>query len=108
MKTLFLTTLFFLITSIAFADYTIRSAYKFENIDMIKNSDGSNIMNTTATGVNAYSNGDTVIIKCLVNLKNSILTGSCQGSDKDGDIEYTTVERDISKGNKGIMRHIGA
>ena len=35
MKTLFLTMLFFLITSIAVADYTIRSAYKFENIDMI-------------------------------------------------------------------------
>ena len=32
---------------------------------------------------------------------------SCEGSDKDGDIEYTTVERDISKGNKGIMRRIG-
>ena len=107
MKTLLLTTLFFLITSIAVADYTIRSAYKFENIDMIKNSDGSNIMNTTATGINAYSTGDTVIIKCLVNLKNSILTGSCQGSDKDGDIEYTTVERDVSKGNKGIMRRVG-
>ena len=107
MKTLFFTMLFFLITSIAIADYTIRSVYKFENVDIIKNSDGSNIMNTTATGVNSYSNGNTVIIKCLVNVKNSILTGSCQGSDKDGDLEYTTVERDISKGNKGIMRRIG-
>jgi len=96
-----------LLSGVVNADYTIRSVYKFENIDMIKNSDGSNIMNTTASGINAYSNGTTIIIKCLVNVKNSILTGSCQGSDKDGDIEFTTVERDISKGNKGIMKRIG-
>ena len=96
-----------LLSGVVNADYTIRSVYKFENIDMIKNSDGSNIMNTTASGINAYSNGTTIIIKCLVNVKNSILIGSCQGSDKDGDIEFTTVERDISKGNKGIMKRIG-
>mgnify|MGYP001157199767 FL=1 len=100
MRSLFLVvSALFLSSNIALADYTLRNVYKFENVDMVTNHDGSNVMNATVTGVSSDSNGNTTTIKCLVNVANKVISGHCQGTDQDGDIEYTTVSRDMAGGN---------
>jgi hypothetical protein len=100
---IFIMTLF--ISSFASADYDFENVYRFDNIDMIKNNDDSNVANMTVNGFSSDSNGNKATSKCLISLRNGIVKGNCQGTDQDGDIEYTTVERDITKGNVGqIMR----
>ena len=109
MRSLFLVvSVLFLSSNIALADYTLRNVYKFENADMVTNHDGSNVMNATVTGVSSDSNGNTTTIKCLVNVANKVISGHCQGTDQDGDIEYTTVSRDMAGGNnQGTFVRIG-
>ena len=105
---LFIISIFILLLSgLANADYSVKSAYKFENIDIIKNIDNSNIVNMTVNGVSEDSNGNKVIMKCLLSLRNNIAKGNCNGTDQDGDIEFTTVERNVSKGNIGKMMRTG-
>ena len=91
--------LLFLSSSMAFADYTLQNVYKFENSDMVATHDGSSAMNATATGISRDSNGNVATLKCLVNVINGKISGHCQGTDQDGDIEYNTVSRDMSGGN---------
>ena len=74
---------------------------------MIKNSDGSNVANMTVNGYSKDSEGNSATSKCLISLSNGVVKGNCQGTDQDGDIEYTTVERDITKGNVGIIMRTG-
>ena len=100
MRSLFLVvSVLFLSSNIALADYTLRNVYKFEKADMVTNHDGSNVMNATVTGVSSDSNGNTTTIKCLVTMASKAISGHCQGTDQDGDIEYTTVSRDLAGGN---------
>ena len=94
-------------TSIAYADYTIKNVYRFDNTDMIKNVDGSNIMYTTVTGVSEDSNGNRSTSKCLINVINGVISGNCENLDQDGDIEYSTVTRNLNKGNVGELKRIG-
>ena len=94
-------------TSIASADYTIKNVYRFDNTDMIKNVDGSNIMYTTVTGVSEDSNGNRSTSKCLINVINGVISGNCENLDQDGDIEYSTVTRNLNKGNVGELKRIG-
>lgn len=94
-------------STIVRADYTSTNVYKFENTDMIQNHDGSNIMNTTVTGVAEDSKGNRTTLKCLISIMDGMISGNCQGTDQDGDIEYTTVARDISKGNQGTFTRTG-
>ena len=89
----------FLSSNIALADYTLKNVYKFENADMVTSHDGSNVMNATVAGVSSDSKGNTITIKCLVNVANKVISGHCEGTDQDGDIEYTTVSRDMAGGN---------
>ena len=105
MKLFLISIITFIITNIAIADYDFENVYRFDNIDMIKNNDDSNVANMTVNGFSKDSNGNKATSKCLISLRNGIVKGNCQGLDQDGDIEYTTVERDITKGNIGkIMR----
>ena len=92
-----------LLAGIVNADYTMKSVYKFDNVDTIKNMDDSNILNLTVNGFQEDSNGNNATSKCLISLINNVLNGNCQGTDQDGDIEYSTVERDLSKGNVGTI-----
>ena len=89
------------------ADYTLKSAYKLENTDTVKNHDDSNIMNGTLSGVAEDSNGNRSVIKCLVSIIDSMLSGNCQSTDQDEDIEYMTAKRDMSKGNQGTFTRTG-
>ena len=105
MKLFLISIITFIITNIAIADYDFENVYRFDNIDMIKNSDGSNVANMSVNGYSKASEGNSATSKCLISLRNGVVKGNCQGTDQDGDIEYTTVERDITKGNVGrIMR----
>ena len=95
-------------SSMAAADYTIRNVYKFENADMVATHNGSNAMNATVIGYSEDSNGNKASLKCVVNVTNGKISGHCQGKDQDGDIEYTTVSRDMSGGNKqGTLQRTG-
>jgi len=94
-------------STFANADYTIKSVYKLENSDMIKNHDDSNILNTTVNGIAVDSKGNKSTIKCLINLKNSVLFGNCHGVDQDGDADFYTVKRDMSKGPEGTWVRTG-
>tara|TARA_B100000686_G_scaffold143292_1_gene150835 strand:+ start:33182 stop:33607 length:426 start_codon:yes stop_codon:yes gene_type:complete len=96
-----------LTTSITYADYTVKNVYRFDNIDMIKNADGSNVLNLTVNGVSEDSNGNKATSKCLVNVLDGIISGNCEAVDQDGDIEYSKVERNINKGNVGELKRIG-
>ena len=107
MKILLISMLTLLITNIAIADYDFENVYRFDNIDMIKNSDGSNVANMSVNGYSKDSEGNSATSKCLISLRNGVVKGNCQGTDQDGDIEYTTVERDITKGNVGIIMRTG-
>jgi len=102
----FLITIFtVLIANISVADYEFENVYRFDNIDMVKNNDGSNIVNMTVNGFTKDSNGNSSTSKCIISLRNGVVKGNCVGTDQDGDIEYSTVERDLTKGNIGkIMR----
>ena len=101
----FIITLF--ISGIVYADYTVKNVYRFDNIDMIKNMDDSNILNLTVHGVAEDSNGNTSVSKCLIHVINGVINGNCEGKDQDGDIEYTTVQRDVNKGNVGELSRLG-
>ncbi|SVC92086.1 uncharacterized protein METZ01_LOCUS344940 [marine metagenome] len=105
----FLLTIFVLLISstIAQADYTTKNVYKFENSDMIKNHDGSNIVNASGVGIAEDSNGNKSVLKCLVNISNGMLSGHCQSTDQDGDVEYTAISRDMSKGPQGTFTRTG-
>jgi len=105
---LFIISVFILLLSgIANADYSIKNVYKFENIDMIKNLNDNNIVNMTVIGVSEDSNGNKANSKCIISLRNSVIKGNCQGIDQDGDIEYSTVERDLAGDTAGKMMRIG-
>ena len=109
MRTLLLMTSIILLMSsgIAHADYTVKSAYKIEDASMIKNHDGSDITNATLTGISEDSNGNRSVLKCLVNITGNMLSGSCQSTDQDKDVEYMTSKRDMSKGNQGTFTRTG-
>ena len=105
---LLLVSVLFLSSNMAYADYTLRNVYKFENADMVATHNGSNAMNASVIGYSEDSNGNTVSLKCVVNVANGKISGHCQGTDQDGDIEYTTVSRDMAGGNKqGTLRRTG-
>ena len=97
----------FLIVNIANADYDFENVYKLELIDMIKNSDGSNVMNLTVNGSTRDSNGNKATVKCIISGRNGIIKGNCQGTDQDGDIEYSKIERDTTKGPVGQIIRTG-
>ena len=61
---IFIMTLF--ISSVASADYDFENVYRFDNIDMIKNNDDSNVANMTVNGFSSDSNGNKAISKCLI------------------------------------------
>lgn len=95
-------------SSIAYADYTVRNVYKFENADMVATHNGSNAMNASVVGYSEDSNGNKASLKCVVNVTNAKISGHCEGTDQDGDIEYTTVSRDMAGGNKqGTFQRTG-
>ena len=94
-------------TSIAFADYTMENIYKLEKIDMIKNSDGSNVVNLSLNGATKDSNGNKATMKCIFSVRNGLAKGNCQATDQDGDIEYSNVERDTTKGPVGQIIRTG-
>ena len=106
-KHVFLLFISFFICSFAFADYTIKNVYRFDNIDMIKNIDSSSIVNLTVNGFSEDSNGNKATSKCLVHVIEGTISGNCEAIDQDGDIEYSTVLRDMSKGNVGELKRIG-
>ena len=97
----------FLVTSSAFADYTVENIYKLENIDMTKNSDGSNVINLSVNGVTKDSKGNKATLKCIISGRNGLLKGNCQATDQDGDIEYSNIERDTTKGPVGQIIRTG-
>ena len=107
MKIGFISVILIILTHVAIADYDFENVYRFDNIDMIKNSDGSNVANMSVNGFSKDSNGNSATSKCLISLRNGVVKGNCQGTDQDGDIEYSTVERDLSKGNVGKIMRIG-
>lgn len=94
-------------SGIARADYTLKSVYKLENEDTVKDHDGSDIMNATLSGVSEGSNGTRSEIKCLVSIIGGMISGHCQSTDQDGDVEYMTAKRDMSKGNQGTFTRTG-
>ena len=47
-----------LLAGITNADYTMKSVYRFDNVDMIKNMDDSTILNLTVNGFQEDSNGN--------------------------------------------------
>ena len=107
MKLFIISAFILVVSSIANADYSIKNVYKFDNIDMIKNIDNSSIINMTVNGVSEDSNGNKANSKCIVSLRNSMIKGNCQGIDQDGDVEYSTVERDLTSGNVGKFMRTG-
>tara|TARA_B100000579_G_scaffold350534_1_gene304372 strand:- start:11 stop:436 length:426 start_codon:yes stop_codon:yes gene_type:complete len=107
MKIFAISALTIFISSLALADYTMENVYKLENIDMIKNSDGSNVMNLTVNGVTKDSNGNKATLKCIISGRNGVIKGNCQGTDQDGDIEYSYIERDMTKGPVGQIKRTG-
>ena len=107
MKIGFISVVLIIFTNVAIADYDFENVYRFDNIDMIKNSDGSNVANMSVNGFSKDSNGNSATSKCLISLRNGVVKGNCQGTDQDGDIEYSTVERDLSQGNVGKIMRIG-
>ena len=107
MKVYIIAILSFFVTSLAFADYTMENIYKLENIDMIKNSDGLNVINLTVNGVTKDSNGNKATIKCIISGRNALMKGNCQSTDQDGDIEYSNIERDTTKGPVGQIIRTG-
>ena len=95
-------------STMAHADYTLRNVYKFENADMVATQNGSNAMIASVIGYSEDSNGNKASLKCVVNVANGQISGYCQGTDQDGDIEYTTVARDMTGGNKqGTFQRTG-
>jgi len=74
---------------------------------MIKNHDDSDIMNGTLTGVSEDSNGNRSVLKYLINIIGGMLSGSCQSTDQDKDVEYMMAKRDMSKGNQGTFARTG-
>ena len=102
-----MTSILLMSSGIAHADYTVKSAYKIEDASMIKNHDGSDITNSTLTGVSEDSKGNRSVLKCLVNITGGMLSGSCQSTDQDKDVEYMTAKRDTSKGNQGTFTRTG-
>ena len=72
-----------------------------------RNSSHIKCFRSLSIGFQEDSNGNKATSKCLISLRNSVLNGNCQGTDQDGDIEYSTVERDLSKGNVGTILRKG-
>jgi hypothetical protein len=107
MKLFIISAFILVLSSMANADYSIKNVYKFDNIDMIKNIDNSSIINMTVNGVSEDSNGNKSNSKCIVSLRNNMIKGNCQGTDQDGDVEYSTVERDLTSGNVGKLMRKG-
>ena len=50
-------------STMAYADYTIRNVYKFENADMVATQNGSNAMIASVIGYSEDSNGNKASLK---------------------------------------------
>ncbi len=99
--------LLFVFSQSVLADYTLKSVYKFENSSRISDGQGSFVLNVTVIGVGETSQGNRLKNTCVVQVKNKKIDGVCEAVDQDGDKEYTTVIRDMSKGNSGTITRTG-
>ena len=107
MKLGLIVTILISMSSIVYADYTVKNVYRFDNIDMIKSTDSSSIISLTVNGFSEDSNGNKATSKCLVDVVKGTISGHCEAIDQDGDIEYSTVNRNMSEGNVGILQRTG-
>ena len=102
---LLLITLFNL--NVALADYKTTSVFKITNLDSVNTGENNRLVNFTLDITGITDTGITTEGKCVLTIKNNILEGNCENTDQDGDISYTSLYRDVAKGNTGKATRIG-
>ena len=107
MKIIILLLITFFNLSIALADYKTTSVFKITNLDSVNTGENNRLVNTTLDITGITDTGITTEGKCVLTIKNNILEGNCENTDQDGDISYTSIYRDVAKGNVGKATQIG-
>jgi hypothetical protein len=107
MKTFIILTLLLIISTIANADYSIQHAYNLKNIESISGPGETKIIVFSGNELAKDSRGNTSKGKCLVNVKDQIISVDCEAQDQDGDIIYSNLYRDMSKGPNGVRKVLG-
>ena len=107
MKIIILLLITFFNLSVALADYKTTSVFKITNLDSVNTGENNRLVNTTLDITGITDTGITTEGKCVLTIKNNILEGNCENTDQDGDISYTSIYRDVAKGNVGKATQIG-
>lgn len=87
----FLITIFtVLIANISVADYDFENVYRFDNIDMVKNNDGSNIVNMTVNGFSkdSYLNQDEALSTLGFRLSMPCIGAKCGGEETNSGNDF--------------------
>tara|TARA_X000001036_G_C20561084_1_gene758512 strand:+ start:391 stop:819 length:429 start_codon:yes stop_codon:yes gene_type:complete len=107
MKIIILLLITFFNLNIALADYKTNSVFKITSLDSVNTGDNNRLVNFTLDITGITDTGITTEGKCVLTIKNNILEGNCENTDQDGDISYTSLYRDVAKGNIGEATRIG-
>jgi hypothetical protein len=107
MKIIILLLITFFNLNVALADYKTTSVFKITNLDSVNTGENNRLVNTTLDITGITDTGITTEGKCVLTIKNNILEGNCENTDQDGDISYTSIYRDVAKGNVGKATQIG-
>ena len=107
MKKLILLLIIFFNINLALADYKQSSIFKITNIDSVNTGGNNKLVNFTLDITGITDTGITTEGKCVLTIKNEILEGNCENTDQDGDVSYTSIYRDVAKGNIGEATRIG-
>ena len=83
MKTFIILTLLLIISTIANADYSIQHAYNLKNIESISGPGETKIIVFSGNELAKDSRGNTSKGKCLVNVKDQIISVDCEAQDQD-------------------------
>ena len=107
MKIIILLLITFFNLNIALADYKTTSVFKIASLDSVNTGENNRLVNFTLDITGITDTGITTEGKCVLTIKNNILEGNCENTDQDGDISYTSIYRDVAKGNVGKATQIG-
>ena len=107
MKKIILLLIIFFNLNIALADYKQSSVFKITNLDSVNTGENNKLVNFTLDITGMTDTGIITEGKCVLTIKNNILEGNCENTDQDGDISYTSIYRDVAKGNVGEATQIG-
>ena len=107
MKIIILLLITFFNLNLALADYKQSSVFKITNLDSVNTGENNKLVNFTLDITGTTDTGIITEGKCVLTIKNKILEGNCENTDQDGDVSYTSIYRDVGKGNVGEATRIG-